>query len=115
MSKLQHTSGPWKECKRGDYSEDFDKQSQIIIGDEMRICAVHSYDIESEANAHLIAAAPEMLEALITTYKAFNTDGHEHDCGQPCEGCECFSSCPNITVKQAIEKATGMSIEEILK
>jgi hypothetical protein len=99
MSKLQHTSGPWKECKRGDYSEDFDKQSQIIIGDEMRICAVHSYDIESEANAHLIAAAPEMLEALIFEAKISQND----ICGIP------------IRLIKIIEKATGMSIEEILK
>ena len=74
MSKLQHTPGPWKACKRGDYSEDFDKQSQIIIGDEMRICAVHSYDIEGEANARLIAAAPEMLEALIFEAKISQND-----------------------------------------
>jgi hypothetical protein len=99
MSKLQHTPGPWKACERGDYS-DFDKQSQIIIGDEMRICAVHSYDIEGEANARLIAAAPDMLEALISVYQIYI----DRDI-----------CCDNEFIKSVIEKATGMSIEEILK
>jgi hypothetical protein len=111
MSKLQHTPGPWKigtPPPNGEQTIGLDNGLMIAI-------STTGDNIDSKANAHLIAAAPEMLEALITTYKAFNTDGHEHDCGQPCEGCECFSSCPNITVKQAIEKATGMSIEEILK
>jgi hypothetical protein len=105
MSKLQHTPGPWKECERGDYS-DFDKQSQIIIGDEMRICAVHSYDIEGEANARLIAAAPEMLEALIMV-KKYGHSGYVEGSKTDIEFW--------FKIDKTIEKATGMSIEEILK
>lgn len=112
MSKLQHTPGPWKYT----ISKNSGRHQISDAKCGGQVCAIWSRGKDiTESNARLITAAPEMLEALITTYKAFNTDGHEHDCGQPCEGSECFSYCPNIKIKQAIEKATGMSIEEILK
>lgn len=62
---VTHTPGPWGLCHRGDYS-DFGGFSQIILGPDntRRIAAVHSSDAETEANARLIAAAPELLRAL---------------------------------------------------
>jgi len=97
--KLQHTPGPWESCDRGDYG-DFDGMSQVILGNDMRICVAHSSDKEGEANARLIAAAPEMISELI---KIFNTLYNT----QP----ECYW----MPIKDVIEKATGMSIEEVLK
>jgi hypothetical protein len=62
MSK--HTKGPWKASKRGAYT-DYDGNSVVILGDDMRVAVVHHHgDRSSTANARLIAAAPEMLEAL---------------------------------------------------
>ena len=62
MSK--HTKGPWEAADRGDYS-DLDGSSRVILGDDRRIAIVqHKGDEEDEANARLIAAAPDMLEAL---------------------------------------------------
>ena len=62
MSK--HTRGPWEAAERGDYG-DLDGNSRVILGNWRRIAIVqHKGDEEDEANARLIAAAPDMLEAL---------------------------------------------------
>ena len=59
-----HTRGPWEASDRGDYG-DFDGDSRVILGDDIRIAAVHDTgNEEAEANARLIEAAPDMLEAL---------------------------------------------------
>ena len=69
MSKAKHTRGPWEASDRGDYG-DFDGNSRIILGDEMRIAAVHDHgEVESEANTLLIVAAPEMLAELQHLYE----------------------------------------------
>lgn len=61
MSK--HTPGPWMVSPYNTMGIFDDKKRPIAVAYE----GVHSYDIElpeREANAKLIAAAPEMLEAL---------------------------------------------------
>lgn len=58
--KAQHTPGPWKIT-----AEDF--ESFNIHTDELNICEVIAqgeYQEQGEANARLIAAAPELLEIL---------------------------------------------------
>lgn len=63
---MKHTPGPWKLCARGDYS-DFDGDSAVITGDgdTRRLAVVHHDDTaEHQANAQLIAAAPELLASL---------------------------------------------------
>jgi hypothetical protein len=62
MSK--HTKGPWEAAERGAYS-DYDGDSVVILGDDMRIAVVqHSGAAWQTANARLMVAAPDMLEAL---------------------------------------------------
>jgi hypothetical protein len=58
MSK--HTPGPWA------YQEDSDAYTHIVRGHNNRfICQLaQTTSAEIEANARLIAAAPELLEAL---------------------------------------------------
>lgn len=62
----EHTPGPWELCDFGDYG-DFDGRSRVICGDDIRLAVVQvpsDDDIEGNANARLIAAAPELLAAL---------------------------------------------------
>ncbi|WP_161626250.1 hypothetical protein [Sphingobium baderi] len=65
---MKHTTGPWEACDQGDYG-DFDGNSRIILGDDMRIAVVQwspgDMQAESDANACLIAAAPDLLAALV--------------------------------------------------
>ncbi len=68
----KHTPAPWELCDIGDYG-DFDGNSQVILGTDgfdepmlkrLAVVQVTKGDEENEANAQLIAAAPELLEAL---------------------------------------------------
>ena len=59
-----HTEGPWEACEHGDYGDN-DGQCRVVSGDDIRIAVVLGLDTpENEANANLIAAAPELLEAV---------------------------------------------------
>ena len=51
MNTTNHTPGPWKH----------DETWGLIKYGKTEICALHS---GNEANAHLIASAPDLLEAL---------------------------------------------------
>jgi hypothetical protein len=116
MSKLQHTPGPWLINESDDYtilirapwSENVKPEIHDGYGSYLgiHICETrHQGDNPcvskktALANARLIAAAPEMLEALIFEAKISQND----ICGI------------SIRLIKIIEKATGMSIEEILK
>ncbi len=63
MAKEAHTLGPWEaEWER------FDKEIEIVsLGEGVLVASVDYDDVEhdvAEADARLIAAAPELLEAL---------------------------------------------------
>jgi hypothetical protein len=73
--KTQHTPGPWEISKIGN---DYDQHS-IYAGD-----ALVANSVEGEANARLIASAPELLEALkkskyvlLVTQAYFAINGHD--------------------------------------
>lgn len=100
MSKLQHTPGPWEvqeKCAYGyDIRSDYDngwKWIAVAEGEHNGPENGWPDDIQSEANARLIAAAPEMLEALITYYLESEYE----------------------FIADIIERATGLKIEEVLK
>jgi len=62
----KHTEGPWELCEKGDYG-DFEGNSRVICGDDMRLAVVHAggpNDEENKANAELMHAAPELLATL---------------------------------------------------
>ncbi len=65
MADTKFTAGPWEAFNRDNY------QSIFAKGYERTICVVESYSKgfgpdrdERDANAHLIAAAPELYESL---------------------------------------------------
>ena len=62
---------------------------------------------ELEANARLIAAAPEMLEALIEVYSAWRDTDNVTD--PEAGGYEILNK-----IKSVIERATGRKIEEVI-
>jgi len=69
MSK--HTAGPWKFSEYGEhkYLVSQDKHHDL----SRRIC----FDIDSPCDASLIAAAPELLEALEEASNFINTKGSD--------------------------------------
>ena len=60
MSTNKHTPGPWKTTKESTRNQ-FVTDTKIRSADDSVVCVLHC---NGEANARLIAAAPEMLEAL---------------------------------------------------
>ena len=75
--KQKHTPGPWNvaEDQHNDYQHAVAARNGLHVG-----CAYHTDPCrmtrEEKANAHLIAAAPELLEALEAMRKAY---GALHD------------------------------------
>ncbi len=118
MSKLKHSKGPW--VVASDWEGDF-----IVVDQNDENVAVASGYAGTlsisldEDNARLIAAAPEMLEALINTVK----ESKECCCDEMfklrnltdpnCAMCNSIHDYDEITA--LVEKATGMTIEEVLK
>lgn len=79
----KHTPGPWT------YQENSDAYTHIVRGPtNCLICQLsQSTHVEIEANARLIAAAPEMLQALTAVVEAMDKGGlDELMC---CNGREC--------------------------
>ena len=94
MTNLKHTPGPWSESAifwllRYADKSDGTWYEEIRSDNKNLPCG--------RDDALLIAAAPEMLEALIMIYKVWHED-----------------SILISSVKAIIEKATGLKIEEIL-
>lgn len=114
MKNKRHTPGPWRilpeECDRP-----YIRVRGTMCGGRFKVANVLTpvYEgvpereaDETRANACLIAAAPEMLEALVYLLRVtdpYRTGGMQHQR-------EAFSISVAI-----IEKATGMKIEEVLK
>lgn len=67
MSKTKHTPGPW-------YVESTKTTHFVLNENEVVICHTEDPMIlgDATANARLIAAAPELLEALYQAAKFFN-------------------------------------------
>lgn len=101
MGNLKHTKGEWRieeNCWADNHvainGDNWDCFAMVVT--KMDGALEKEKSIEGEANARLIAAAPEMLECLIEIYK--NSAYHQH----------------NPKTIKLIEKATGLSIEEVL-
>lgn len=91
--KLEHTPGPWN-------VERLENNHPVIISDEDITIAYPQFSLETmghnEANARLIAAAPDMLEALIKVYNVSDMALRAY-------------------IRYFIERATGKPIEEVLQ
>lgn len=97
--KLKHTPGPWKVDTVGGTTLKNEKDFHVVRKDNEIL--ISTWGKPHLANARLIAAAPDMLEALIKTYK------HNIVCGRESEIID--------FMKSIIESATGLSIYEVLK
>lgn len=58
---MTHTEGPWIACRPGE--SDWSKNYWEIEDPYGHTATVYGNDGEAEANAHLVAAAPELLAA----------------------------------------------------
>ena len=77
MKKLKHTKGPW-------LVSTIDGEDCLMVGggDGSEVVAdirTHWPDAQVEANAHLIASAPELLEALRAALRCIDGTMYEHE------------------------------------
>ena len=95
----QHTPGPWVAIKNSCYWEirsspsDYDYEQ---VGDACasKFIGGQADNLIAEANARLMAAAPELLEALKTWFEQYASEEYE--------------DCPEVVqTRAAIAKATG--------
>lgn len=81
MSAPAFTPGPWRIAKRGE-----DEAFYVVERDEPNEPSRHAYRVahvldynelqQNAANACLIAAAPDLVEALDEMLREFGVDGH---------------------------------------
>ena len=62
----RYTPGPWEEVDYDDFEEApvVGVRIRDVLGGYRAVAVIHDQDDQTEANAHLIAAAPELLEML---------------------------------------------------
>ena len=99
---VSHTPGPWHVARQGDPDLPF-----AVMAGTYYVATPHLYVPGSspEANARLIAAAPDLLEALKAVVYQF---GPWHD--EICPGddtCDCGAKPVHDAVNAAIRKAEG--------
>lgn len=106
MKNMKYTPGPWRPHKPEGSNGWYDICLDVNGIPAGRIATVYSGEVPD--NARLIAAAPEMLDALIAQYRGV--------CRVCAEGCSCDGTCAGKEALQTvIEKATGMKIAEVIK
>ncbi len=99
MSNEEHTKGPWR-IQREQLSPLSSKEGFTIITESFDIVSGH-LAIRKEADAKLIAAAPDLLEALKAAKEHLEYYGY----GDSWER-ECAIGLPTM-IEYAITKATG--------
>lgn len=105
MSATKHTSGPWLRDTQSGINCDVRAASgrKVALCWGLSACNTlrPAYRAECDANAHLIAAAPELLEALIMVRDA------DDDCRR--DGLPTIPRAARAKIDAAINKATGES------
>lgn len=97
MSEPKHTPGPWKATYDSQLQaaiEIYNTEDRIIVAVLPDRGTVEAMS-EIEANANLIAAAPDMYEALLDC------------CGECVDTSESDSACRFCSVGKALRKARG--------
>lgn len=95
MSETTHTPGPWTMQPDETFSTLGDKRV-VAFNDISPAIVFGGLGAETDANAHLIASAPELLEALEAAWERVHSDV----CGRTC-----CKECENA--KAAMAKARG--------
>lgn len=110
---MKHTPGPWVAQERSnsmiDIHHSFGNVKGAITLSLCRVQSRESWIDESKANAALIAAAPELLEALKLALKALDAIGDEMTVGERYTNAGQYLLDSLNPARAAIAKATGES------
>ena len=112
---MKHAPGPWQIGTWGEHTPHEIKTYDILIEDinedaDIAHAQKRYTKEQTEANARLIAVAPDMLNVLIEF-----CEDNCNDCDFTCDDdSEFVTFCGLKSAKKIIEKATGMKIKEVL-
>ncbi len=107
MTTAAHTPGPWIYAYSPYTSQDGKEIPAFEVHGEEKVCDTNENrpGEEQEANARLIATAPELLEALTLAQTALNTAQRFHVPGLPRALNDSYKIA--AVIDKAIAKATG--------
>jgi|SRR5688572_11953731 len=117
MSEAKFTPGPWQ-AEQDDVPYDGGFETWCVNADGAGICMMDCPKDDMEANARLISAAPDLLEAAEEIVKRHVSSSHNaiHPSGRFCDVCGLNSDqnvhtprCPILAVEKAVAKAKGES------
>lgn len=95
----QHTPGPWRIWRDMDPKEPL----SIVGPSEDFTCIVAMENTQAQANARLIAAAPELLDACKDALESLTCIVNPR---KPRTGCDCYCCESARVVREAIAKAS---------
>lgn len=115
---MAHTPGPWHvgRLDGGDMDERVIEvyDGGPVIGTVWQMGADFDGEVdnspERDANANVIAAGPELLDACIQALDHVFGGPSECNCGGPCEG-----TCTQAILISAVAKALGQTTDELKK
>ena len=105
---MEHTKGPWRP-----YQNRSSHKWRVFAGtppnDDVVAFIDGGFSEDAEANCRLIAAAPELLEALKKTRTSLGQSTHASYCGaeETDWGCSCGLTAACVAADMAIAKAEG--------
>lgn len=104
MSKSKHTPGPWY-CEPSDTKHAFPARQQVFGDGHLLAEVAGNGKGGSGANARLIAAAPDLLAALmrLIDHCPYLVSADECECGENGDG----SVCEHTQAARAVERALG--------
>jgi len=102
--ELKHSPGPWSVKDWASHDKDGALEAcgaQVVDADGHMVsaCTIEGATETEEANAHLIAAAPELLATAHDFDEALTELGLHCECGR--------DNCRTTRLRRAIAKATG--------
>ena len=109
MKNKKHTNGPWMP------TANFHQNGMIVVADNAKehegtaIASIPNFRCyeDAEANATLIAAAPDLLEALESTYKELNRIREAKGLDSKSHEPNCVSMLSLGLAEEALKKAKG--------
>jgi hypothetical protein len=104
MSKSKHTPGPWRAQPREGFEGQWEVVSTCKTGRLIAAAAPHIDGDPDEANARLIAAAPELLKALVDLMRVMPV---LPEAAKTIRGIEQQYDAANRAARAAIAKAKG--------
>ena len=90
----KHSPGPWRFGVKDNTNRLYDSDGNVVATGNWK----HGLRVEGAINARLIAAAPELLDALRAAVKC-GRDGYGHAGAPNCDGCTALAQAEQLVAR----------------